>query len=639
MYKPKFMPNIYTFKKNKKYVGQVCFDLLINILACSLAIIIQFTGNEILIHPNYYLAFAITIVIGLINCFVFEIYKTSLAYLTIEHSFKIVMASFTTSIACCFSLIIFQLDYPLQISILYFNFSFIGLTISRYLTRIIIHNAQFDNRKRVAVYGAGQGGIQLISALKFHSEFKVVTIIDDDPDLQGQYHSGLKILGFEQAVKKILNEKIELVLMALPSIDNKHKAQIIHKLTNFSIPVKTIPNLNSLINGSALISDLKDIDIDDILGRTVIKPIDGLMSKNITDKVILVTGAGGSIGSELCRQILAQNPREMILLDISEFNIYTIYNELLDKNYPNHIKIKPFIGSIQDPELINSIFNTFVIDTVYHAAAYKHVPIVEQNLIQGIKNNVFGTLNMIEASTKAKVSNFILVSTDKAVNPTNYMGATKRLAELICQTRSETSKDTCFTIVRFGNVLGSSGSVVPLFQKQISAGGPVTLTHRDIERYFMTIHEAAQLVIQAGSISSSGEIYVLDMGRPVKILDLAFDLIKLSGLKPYIKNEYEIGGKIEGDIAVDFIGLRPGEKLYEELSYSKNLLKTIHPKIMKSPDISLSKQEVDELLSKLKGEIQHSNYDEIFKTFKIIATDLSADKDSTDIIYNQRLSD
>ena len=444
MFNPKLIPQWFDLKPIHKHIGQVSLDLLINFFAIVLAIIIQTAGHKELSYADYYSTIAITVITGLISCFTFEIYKSSLRHLTIEHSFKIAMACIITSLVCYFSLINFQLDYALQISILHLNFAFIGLTISRYLIRNIIHKVQFDDRKKVAVYGAGQGGIQLISALKFHPEFKVTAIIDDNPKLQGQYLSGLRILNFEQAVKKILNENIELVLMALPSLDDNQKSILIQKLTDFSIPVKTIPDLDDLINGSAKISDLKDINIDDLLGRTAIKPIDDLMSKNIMGKVILVTGAGGSIGSELCRQILMWNPKEVILLDNSEFNIYKIYNELFESDHKNQIKITPFIGSIQDTDLIRSIFETFEINTVYHAAAYKHVPIVEQNLIQGIKNNVFGTLNMIDISISANVQNFILVSTDKAVNPTNYMGASKRLAELICQSRNETSKDTCF---------------------------------------------------------------------------------------------------------------------------------------------------------------------------------------------------
>lgn len=637
MFDPKLISQRFDLKPSQKFVAQVSFDLLIILFAIILAIFIQIADHEKLSFADYYSTITVTVVVGFFSCFTFKIYKSSLRHLTIEHSFKIAMACTITSLVSYFSLIYFNLDYALQISILHFNFAFIGLTITRYLIRDIIHRVQFDNRKKVAVYGAGQGGIQLISALKFHPEYTVNAIIDDNANLQGQYLSGLKILSFGQAVKKILNENIEIVLMALPSLDNNQKANLIQKLTDFSIPVKTIPDLDDLIKGSARISDLKDININDLLGRTAIKPIDDLMSKNIMGKVILVTGAGGSIGSELCRQILIWKPKEVILLDISEFNIYKIYNELSESDHKNQIKITPFIGSIQDPDLISSIFETFEINTVYHAAAYKHVPIVEQNLIQGIKNNVFGTLNMIDNSILAKVQNFILVSTDKAVNPTNYMGASKRLAELICQSRNETSKDTCFTIVRFGNVLGSSGSVIPLFQKQIKEGGPITLTHRDIERYFMTIREAAQLVIQAGSISNGGKTYVLDMGKPVKIMDLCFNLIKLSGLKPYMKDDGKTEGKVEGDIAVEIIGLRPGEKLYEELSYSDKLTKTVHPKIMTSPEIPLSKIEIDALLSNLKDAIQKSNYDEIFKTFQNITSGLSVDNESTDILYNHKI--
>ena len=364
-------------------------------------------------------------------------------------------------------------------------------------------------------------------------------------------------------------------------------------MSDYPIKVKIIPSISKLIDSQFKIDQLKDIKIEDLLGREPVEPNHKLMAKTISNKTVLVTGAGGSIGSELCRQIIVLKPQKLILMDISEFAIYKLLEELKNFSCTQEFDLIPVIGSVQDRLFLKNLFDCFKFDTIYHAAAYKHVPLMEQNIMQCINNNVFGTLNVAELSVVAKIKNFIFVSTDKAVNPTNFMGASKWIAENICQVLSMQQKDTCFSIVRFGNVLGSSGSVVPLFKKQIESGGPIKLTHLDITRFFMTIPEAAQLVIQAGSIAQGGEIFVLDMGKSIKILDLAKRMIYLSGKKP-ILNENE--NLKDNEIAINIIGLRPGEKLFEELTYNPNLVGTIHPRVNTAVETSMKNEELQSLL-------------------------------------------
>ena len=456
-------------------------------------------------------------------------------------------------------------------------------------------------------------------------------MIDDNPKLHGQSLGGVKIEGFDAARKKQTLYEIDTILLAMPTAPFEVHQRIFDLLTETPVKVKSIPDLTSLIAGTADITELRDIDIVDLLGREPADPDSQLLGKTVTGKTVLVTGAGGSIGSELCRQIAAQAPKHMVLLDISEFAIYSLVQQL-QKTQPS-VTFTPLIGSVQDQLFVSNVFNNFAIDTIYHAAAYKHVPLMEQNVIQCIANNVFGTRNMAEAAVAAQVGHFILVSTDKAVNPTNFMGASKRLAELVCQDFASTQIKTRFAVVRFGNVLGSSGSVVPLFKQQIAAGGPVTVTHTDVIRYFMTIPEAAQLVIQAGSLAKGGDIFVLDMGKPVKILDLAKKMITLSGKKPILENERIAGA---GEIAIRITGLRPGEKMFEELSYSDNLTGTSHPRIMTTDDRSLSGDNLRKLLDITAQAIALDDHQKLFKIVRQVCNGVATDKTSSDVFFNSR---
>jgi FlaA1/EpsC-like NDP-sugar epimerase len=436
------------------------------------------------------------------------------------------------------------------------------------------------SRPKVLIYGAGTTGRQLAAAMANSHEMQVAGFLDDDDRLHGHVLNGQHIYNPADLDSLTSTLNISDVLLAMPSLSRKRRNEILSQVRSARVAVRTLPSVNDLAQGKVSISDLRELDIDDLLGREPVAPNHILLAKNIVGKVVLVTGAGGSIGSELCRQILAVNPAKLLLIEQSEFALYGIHQELEEKRAaldgPTPPVLVPLLASVQDDDRMREIMSTWHPDTVYHAAAYKHVPLVEHNPAAGIKNNVSGTLRTARAAADNGVTDFVLISTDKAVRPTNVMGASKRLAEMALQALAATQTGIKFSMVRFGNVLGSSGSVVPKFRQQIRDGGPITLTHPDVTRYFMTIPEAAQLVIQAGAMAKGGDVFVLDMGQPVKIMDLARRMVELSGLT--VKDEEHP----EGDIEIAVTGLRPGEKLYEELLIGDNPKPTVHPRIMKA---------------------------------------------------------
>lgn len=452
---------------------------------------------------------------------------------------------------------------------------------SRALTRVWLGDKYLgilrkESRPKVLIYGAGATGRQLVSALNNSPKMKVAGFLDDDDRLHGQVLNGQPIYNPSDLVNLKSTLVISDVLLAMPSLSRRRRNEILAKIRIARIAVRTLPSLTDLAQGRVSISDLRELDIDDLLGREPVTPNHVLLTMNVRSQVVMVTGAGGSIGRELCRQILAVGPSKLLLIEQSEFALYGIHQELEEKLNGRYVELLPLLASVQDTERMREIMSTWHPDTVYHAAAYKHVPLVEHNLAEGIKNNVFGTLKLAQIAIENGVSDFVLISTDKAVRPTNIMGASKRLAEMVLQALAANSPGTKFSMVRFGNVLDSSGSVVPKFRQQIRDGGPITLTHPEITRYFMTIPEAAQLVIQAGGMAEGGDVFVLDMGEPVRIMDLARRMIELSGLA--VKNEKNP----DGDIEIEMIGLRPGEKLYEELLIGDNPEPTSHVRIMKA---------------------------------------------------------
>ncbi|MDR2625073.1 MAG: polysaccharide biosynthesis protein [Zoogloeaceae bacterium] len=491
---------------------------------------------------------------------------------------------------------------------------FVAVALSRLLARYWLgglyrKQSALDALPKMLIYGAGDAGRQLAAALAHNIEMRVVGFLDDDATLHGHTLNRLPVYDPEHLPDLVARLEVKAVLLAMPHLDRARRNAILARMAEAHVAVRSLPALTSLAQGRVSPVDLHELDIDDLLGRAPVAPDPQLLARNITDKVVLVTGAGGSIGSELCRQIVALAPAALLLLEQSEFALYRIHHALAEQ-YGKTVRIVPLLGSVRDAARLSKILSVFSPQTVYHAAAYKHVPLVEENPEEGLKNNVFGTLVSAQAAAAHGVADFVLISTDKAVRPTNIMGASKRLAEMVLQALAARTKKsaTCFSMVRFGNVLGSSGSVVPRFRQQIRAGGPITLTHPEITRYFMTIPEAAQLVIQAGAMASSGtggDVFVLDMGEPVKILHLAQRMVALSGLT------VQDAAHPDGDIRIDITGLRPGEKLYEELLIGDNPEPTTHPRIMKAREGFLPWPELEPHLAHLQTALDASDHPRI----------------------------
>ena len=503
-----------------------------------------------------------------------------------------------------------------------------------------------DGLPKVAIYGAGAAGNQLVAALRMDKVMRPVAFIDDDVSITDRVIAGLQVYRPEQLQQMIDDTDAQEILLALPSSTRSRRREILNFLEGYPLHVRSVPSFIDLASGKVKVDDIQEVDIADLLGRDTVPAQSDLLERCIADQTVLVTGAGGSIGSELCRQILGQSPRTLLLVDHSEFNLYSILSELEQRIVRESLSVSllPILGSVRNHGQMLDIMKTWRVDTVYHAAAYKHVPMVEHNIAEGLLNNVIGTLHTAQAALQAGVSNFVLISTDKAVRPTNVMGSTKRLAEMTLQALSREIapvlfgdagnvsqvNKTRFTMVRFGNVLGSSGSVIPLFHKQIKAGGPLTVTHPKITRYFMTIPEAAQLVIQAGSMGKGGDVFVLDMGEPVRIVELAEKMIHLSGFS--IRSERNP----LGDIAIQFTGLRPGEKLYEELLIGDNVIATRHPMIMSANEDFLQWDELKHALSQLLEASANDDFVRVRQLLRETVIGYAPDGEIVDWIYQQR---
>ncbi|MBF4454313.1 polysaccharide biosynthesis protein [Acinetobacter sp. SK-43] len=482
---------------------------------------------------------------------------------------------------------------PMSIPFMFGFMMFTWVWISRASIRFLIKASFYSEigRKRIAIYGAGDAGQQIAAALNRSDDHLPVFFIDDHTSLQGQIVEGLRVYSVEKALQRFSKERVDEILLAIPSVGRVRKTEIIQQFESAHLKITELPGLTQLVDGEIRVSDIQEVDIIDLLGRDPVPPIAHLLSKNIQNKIVMVTGAGGSIGSELCRQIIKNQPKMLVLYELTEFALYDIDKEL---RQAASCQIVPILGTVQDQQKLERIIEQYQVQTVYHAAAYKHVPLVECNPIAGLKNNAIGTANSLNAAVKKGVETFVLISTDKAVRPTNVMGASKRMAELYCQAVAETKPHTQISIVRFGNVLGSSGSVVPLFKQQIAKGGPITVTHPEVTRYFMTIPEASQLVIQAGALGSGGDVFLLDMGEPVRIQDLARQMIKLSGLR------VRETGETDGDIEIAYSGLRPGEKLYEELLIDQdNTEYTEHTRILRSFEKHFPLHEIQSVFDKI----------------------------------------
>ncbi|WP_243432013.1 polysaccharide biosynthesis protein [Aliamphritea spongicola] len=510
---------------------------------------------------------------------------------------------------------------------------------SRMIARwIILYNFPGGEQKakrqseRVLIYGAGSAGRQLATALYHSEEFLSIAYVDDDENLSGLDVNGLRVYTSSEITALVERYDVDSILLAIPSASRVRRQSVVDSLSNLQIRILTLPGLSDLAGGKVTISDVREIDIADLLGREEVKPHQTLLDRCIRNQNVLITGAGGSIGSELCRQIIAQQPTTVVIYELTEFALYSIERELR-LILPEDIQLIPILGNVLDKALLEQVMNGYAIDTVYHAAAYKHVPLVEANILSGIRNNLLGTWYTAEAAINCGVKNFVLISTDKAVRPTNVMGASKRFAELVLQGLALREKDTSairFAMVRFGNVLGSSGSVIPLFKQQIQDGGPVTVTHPEITRYFMTIPEAACLVLQAGSMGCSGDVFVLDMGEPVKIKSLAKKMINLSGHS--VKDDANPDGEIE----IVFSGLRDGEKLYEELLIGDNVQRTEHEMIMRASEVMLSWDELETVLADMSCALDEFDYDRVRTVLLNVVNGYNPQHEIRDLIYSKQ---
>ncbi|MBY8270377.1 polysaccharide biosynthesis protein [Vibrio fluvialis] len=591
-------------------------------------------GNVEAIHSETIPYLLSTVIVVTILCFTrLGLYRAILRYLTFHALAVVSVGTLISTASVAIAAFYFNAPVPRSLPIIYGTFLCLLCGGSRLIVRVLVSGLNGKGRKVVLIYGAGSAGRQLAIALRNSENYKVAGFIDNDKTLENTVIMGMQVHDISRAAYLVEKYGVTQVLLAVPSASRARRKKILESLMELSAEVLTVPDMKDIVEGKASIDQLKDVAIEDLLGRDPVTPQQSLMEANILGKVVMVTGAGGSIGSELCRQIVRHKPKALVLFELSEFGLYQIDRELnqLIQDEGLSVEVIPLLGSVQRINRLMVTMKSFNVQTVYHAAAYKHVPLVEYNVVEGVRNNVFGTYYTAQAAIEAGVESFVLISTDKAVRPTNVMGTTKRMAELGLQALAEQekskSKGTRFCMVRFGNVLGSSGSVVPLFKRQIEAGGPITVTHPDIIRYFMTIPEAAQLVIQAGAMGKGGDVFVLDMGDPVRITDLAVNLIQLSGLE--VKDEEHP----YGDIAVEFTGLRPGEKLYEELLIGDNVEETAHERIMTAKERYLTLVEFEKHLNDLDKACHEFNHERIRELLLEAPTDFNPTDGIGDLVW------
>lgn len=604
------------------------FDILTMLFSLVLAFFIRddvspWLSNEL------YISVVVSVFAGVVVWSYLGLYRSVARFTDTKVLSTILLGSVVSAIALMVCSYLIKAPMPRSVPFIFLASLIVVMGGGRLFIRGIINAYAGDPKQVVVIYGAGACGHQLALSLQHGKEYKPIAFIDDNRELSHVRIANLPIYQPEHIAQLLERYNITKFLVAIPSASAEQRKRIFTFLKTFSVDVLTIPGTADLVSGKVQIENLRTIDITDLLGREAVEPINKLFVKCIDSKVVMVTGAGGSIGSEICRQIIRKKPTALLLYELSEFSLYSIEKELSEELIRSNsdITLIPVLGSVLNANLLDEVISSFNVNTIYHAAAYKHVPIVEYNVVSGIENNVIGTFTCAKAAQKGKVEHFVLISTDKAVRPTNVMGASKRLSELALQALASECNTTQFNMVRFGNVLGSSGSVVPLFKKQIADGGPVTVTHPDITRYFMTIPEAAQLVIQAGSMGKGGEVYVLDMGEPVKIKDLAEKVIELSGLTV---RDPSTG---LGDIDVQFTGLRPGEKLYEELLIGSNVEGTEHPRIMKAKEKSISISEFNEVIKSLRSFIHNGDIEAIVQLLLDTPLDYCPSSNIADVVW------
>jgi FlaA1/EpsC-like NDP-sugar epimerase len=621
VFNPQFIIKALSLSRTSKCLIVLSVDIFLCALTVNLAFYLRL-GVWVDISPELKTALFISLVFAVPTFIGFGLYRAIFRYSGWPALLTVVKASFVYGILYASFIFFGRFDgIPRTVGIIQPLLLLLFVGASRAYASFWLGNSYREQLKlgevpRVFIYGAGSSGRQLASALRNSRQMHVIGFIDDNKDLQGKVLNSIPIYNPKQLLHLASKLNVSQVLLALPSISRERRNKILSDISNSKLAVHTIPNLADLASGKIAVSELRELDVEDLLGRDSRSPDIGLLSKNIYQKVIFVTGAGGSIGSELCRQIVDQKPSLLILLEQSEFALYSIENEL--RNKLNHIngcaiELEPVLGSVRDIQLMQKAICRYHPHAIYHAAAYKHVTLVEQNPCEGLLNNTFGTLELAKLAAKLEVPNFILISTDKAVRPTSVMGVSKRLAEMVLQALAADSSQkgrTIFSIVRFGNVLNSSGSVVPLFRRQIKEGGPITLTDSEVTRYFMTIPEAAQLVLQASAMANGGDVFVLDMGQPVKIMDLARRMIELSGLQ--VKDL----DHPDGDIEIQVTGLRAGEKLYEELLIGDNPEPTSHPQILKAHEEFLPWSQCESALEALSQDLELLSLEELRMNLK-----------------------
>ncbi|WP_445946127.1 polysaccharide biosynthesis protein [Shewanella sp.] len=627
-----FLQSIFSLKRAHKRIVSVVIDSFFLCLAFWTALLVRVDDLMVFAHVDYWLLLALVMPLSVIGFAKFGLYRAVLRYMGLQALTAILLGVTVSTIALV--LIAFYIDaqLPRTVPIIYAAFALVFVGGTRALVRSLVGAGMKRNGEPVIIYGAGVSGRQLVTALVQSHEYYPFAFVDDDVSVQGSVIQGVHVHS-PSIIRKLIKQKAATkVLLAIPSASRARRQEILLQLEPLSVQVLTLPAMADLVSGNKLYSDIKEVEIDDLLGRDSVSPRQDLLTANIKSKVVMVTGAGGSIGSELCRQILKQAPKKLVLFELSEFALYSIERELSATalELGLNVRILPMMGSVQKENRVQAVMEAFGVQTVYHAAAYKHVPLVEHNVVEGVRNNVFGTLYTARAAINAKVETFVLVSTDKAVRPTNVMGTTKRMAELVLQAFAKEKHSTRFCMVRFGNVLGSSGSVVPLFRKQIANGGPVTVTHPEITRFFMTIPEASQLVIQAGAMGKGGDVFVLDMGKSVKIVDLATKMIRLSGFE--VKNELNP----DGDVAIEFTGLRPGEKLYEELLIGDDVTGTEHERIMTANELHLSWADYSIILDSLDKACHEFDHEKIREILLTTPTGFAPTDGICDLLFQQR---
>lgn len=551
---------------------------------------------------NVYLYFGLATLASLAVFYRIGLYRALLLYMGLQSGFIVLqgVTVATVLIGAVYYFMMTPATHDYAVLPIFWMISLVFVGGSRIVAKVALQSLiqNFRPKEPVVIYGAGSSGMQLVAALQNGEQYLPVAFVDDSRSLIGSTVHGIRVYSPNSLHDLISNFSVRQILLAIPSATHAERKEILNRLEHLPVHVKTVPDLFDMVSGRVGVDEVRDVDIEDLLGRDIVPPNPELLGACITGRSVLVTGAAGSIGSELCRQIVLLQPRRLIVLDSFEYGLYSIENELRESMAMaaggESIELLALLGNVCNAALMKKVMQQFKVQTVYHVAAYKQVPMVERNVVEGVYNNIIGTVTSARAAEEAQVEHFVLISTDKAVRPTNVMGASKRFAEQVLQAMAQNGGATRFSMVRFGNVLGSSGSVVPLFRRQISSGGPVTVTHPEVTRYFMTVEEAAQLVIQAGSMASGGDVFVLDMNEPIRIVDLARKMIHLMGYD--VKDEHSY----QGDIAIEYSGLRPGEKLFEELLIGESVTGTEHPKIMRAEEDSLPLSVLEPMIASLE---------------------------------------